>query len=97
MPIKSDVTKAAEANFALILRECDDANALKTRDEFLGFRRRMRLFNAVKTDAYREHMLATLRRLNEYSTWFNANPALFDQAPRATSILHEQLFWLIAA
>jgi hypothetical protein len=77
----------AEQLIAQLLVVFDDLGALKERDEFLGFRRRLRLFAAGAAPV--EHMQDTIERLPRYADWLHASeePEAAGWAERLTELL----------
>lgn len=86
MPIDK---REAEKLFGALIEVFDGLNALKERDEFLCFRRRMRLFAHQPEQPYRSHMEDTLNRLPAYAGWLKAAKCL--GAAEATMQLRDLL------
>lgn len=61
-----------EQLIAQLLKAFDDLGALKERDEFLNFRRRLRLYASCTEEPYLAHMRDTVERLPKYSAWLLA-------------------------
>jgi hypothetical protein len=67
--------REAEQIIARLLKTFDDIGALKERDEFLNFRRRLRLYASSQEEPYLSHMRDTIERLPGYSRWLMAAEA----------------------
>lgn len=68
---------AAEQNIEPIIKAFDRENALKMRDEVLGFRRRFRIFAHTPGEPYLTHVKKTAEILPEYTMYMKQHPEKF--------------------
>jgi hypothetical protein len=74
--------REAEKLIADLLLVFDKLGALKERDEFLGFRRRLRLYASCTDEPYVAHMQDTVERLPRYRAWLESADS-YDAAHKA--------------
>jgi hypothetical protein len=72
---------------AEIILACDQQNATKPMDDFLGFRRRLRLFMNAPVEPYRTHMKDTQKRLPDYIVWLRSERERFGDGPWQQAVL----------